>query len=210
MKKQILYIHGGNAYVEYDNFLQDLKNKTLRDLPTSSKNKIWAETLEGELGNNFEIFTPTMPNKQNAKYQEWKIWLERYFPYLRDDIVLVGWSLGGMFLLKYLSEETFPVKIRAFYCLASPSGWFDTEGILEGEDGGDFRFSKDILKKIENKVEKINLWHSEDDFVVPFSEFRALAKELPKAETKTFSDKNHFLIENFPELIEAIKEEFKL
>lgn len=207
MKKQILYIHGGDAYTEYNSFIQVLKTRILRDLPSSEKNKIWTETLREDFGESFEIFSPTMPNKQNAKYEEWKIWLERYFPYFKDDIVLIGWSLGGMFLLKYLAEEVFPVKIKSFYCLASPSGWFDTKN-LNGEDGGDFRFSKENLKKIEGKIDKINLWHSEDDFVVPFSELKALKAELPNAKIKTFFNKNHFLIEKFPEIITAVQKDF--
>lgn len=207
MKKQVLYIHGGDSYTNYDNFIQNLKSKPLNDLPFTEKRDIWTNTLSEKLGSDFEVFAPTMPNKQNARYAEWKIWLKRYFPYFKDGIVLVGWSLGGMFLLKYLTKEGFPVKVKAFYSLASPSGWFKVEDPTGG-DCGEFRFSKETLKNIENKVEKINLWHSEDDFVVPYLDFKELKEVLPSAKTKTFVDKNHFLIEEFPELIQALKSEF--
>ena len=62
---------------------------------------------------------PSMPNKQNAAYDEWSIWFEKYFAYLKDDVILIGWSLGGMFLAKYLSDKPFPVKIKSLFLLAA-------------------------------------------------------------------------------------------
>ena len=48
--------------------------------------------------------------------------------------------------------------------------------------------------------------HSQDDFVVPYKHGVALSEALPKAEFVTFEDKNHFLVEEFPELVDKIQE----
>lgn len=94
MKKQVLYIHGGDSFGKYEDFLEDLKVRPVRDPFGLEKKSIWVESLREELS-DFEVLMPTMPNKQNAQYEEWKIWLERHFEFLREEVILVGWSLGG-------------------------------------------------------------------------------------------------------------------
>lgn len=201
MKRQVLYIHGGDSFGKYEDFLQDLHTKTVRDPFGLEKGGIWAENLRESL-NDFELLMPRMPNSQNAKYEEWKIWFERYFEFLHDDAILIGWSLGGMFLAKYLSEEKIPFKIKAVYLLGAPSGEYTDES---GCDCAGFLFSMENLVNITRQVEEVNVWHSEDDFVVPFEELELYKKSLPEAKVMTFSDKNHFLIPEFPELVNSIK-----
>lgn len=198
MKKQVFYIHGGDSYTKYEDFLHDLSAKTIRDPFGLERKVIWTEKLRETLGAEFEVLMPTMPNKQNAKYEEWKIWFERHFAYLRDGVILVGWSLGGMFLAKYLTENKFPVTIKSVYLLGSPSGEFVG-------DCGDFSFSMENSVNLTENLEKINVWHSEDDFVVPYQEFNLYKKHWKSANFVSFTDKNHFLVEELPELIDAIK-----
>jgi pimeloyl-ACP methyl ester carboxylesterase len=61
-----------------------------------------------------------------------------------------------------------------------------------------------VLELLKNKGIAIEIWHSKDDFVVPFSAARAYKSALPSARTRFFEDKNHFLIAQFPELVDAI------
>ena len=112
MKQQVFYIHGGNAFSDYQDYISYLKTREIRDLPSSERTKKWSSTLAEDLGENFEVFTPAMPNKQSAKYQEWKIWFERHFEYLSDNLILIGGSLGGYFLAKYLVENDLPFKLK--------------------------------------------------------------------------------------------------
>ncbi len=201
MKKQVLYIHGGDSFGKYEDFLQDLRTKTVRDPFGIERKSIWVENFRENLG-DLEVLMPKMPNSQNAQYEEWKIWFERYFEFLRDDVVLVGWSLGGMFLAKYLSEENFPFKIKAVYLLAAPSGEFTDE---LGNNCASFKFSMENLVNLTRQAEEVNVWHSEDDFVVPFEEFELYKKFAPEAKFVSFTDKNHFLIPELPELLDSIK-----
>ena len=201
MKKQVLYIHGGDSFGKYEDFLQDLQTKPIRDPFGLERKSIWVDNFRENLS-GFEVLTPVMPNKQNAQYKEWKIWLERHFEFLHDDVVLVGWSLGGMFLAKYLSEEKFPFKIKAVYLLAAPSGEFTDES---GNNCASFQFSMQNLVNLTKQSEKTFIWHSEDDFVVPYKEFGVYKKNVPEAEFLSFTDKNHFLVPELPELIDSIK-----
>lgn len=202
MKKQVFFVGGGNAFSKYDDFLQSLQTATIRNLPTSQKMDIWTTTLVDDLGDDFEVFLPAMPNKQNAQYQEWKIWFERHFEYLHDEVVLVGWSLGGMFLAKYLTENSLAYKIKALFLLAAPCGACSGE---KGNDCGSFQFAPEILSKLADKAEKVDIWHSKDDFVVPYQHALVYKQYLPEATLVSFEDKNHFLVPEFPELVNKIK-----
>ncbi|MCA9366300.1 alpha/beta hydrolase [Candidatus Kaiserbacteria bacterium] len=202
MKKQVFYIHGGESYSEYDSFINRLQTKDIWDLPGTEKKK-WTQTLARDLGDDFEVFTPRMPNSQNAKYEEWKIWFERHFEYLRDGVVIIGCSLGAMFLYKYFSENTAPVSIKSIILMASPATREELD--FNGEDCGDFVFNMSALRNIPKKAETVTVMHSEDDFLVPFANASLLHEAMPGSQLVTFEDKNHFLIEEFPELVEHIK-----
>ena len=99
MKKkiQILYIHGGMTFKNRKDYLSYLKNKEI-----SIEKKIrWSDDyLDKELGKNFEIIRPRMPLQEDAKYEDWKIWFERYIPLLRNNVILIGGSFGRNFSRK--------------------------------------------------------------------------------------------------------------
>lgn len=204
MKKQVFYIHGGDSFSKQEDFLQSLKTVTLRDLPDKVKEESWKANLPSELGEGYEVFMPSMPNKQDANFTEWSIWFERHFEYLRDGVILVGCSLGGMFLAKYLSENDLPFKPGRVFLLAAPCGYYTSN---DGNDCGTFQFPREALKSLQNKGLNIEIWHSKDDFVVPFDHALEYAAALPDSKTRFFEDKNHFLLPTLPELIEAIKAE---
>ena len=201
MKKQVFFIHGGDAFSKYEDYLASLMTLPLA-LPDDENTERWTKTLAVDLGEDYEVFMPSMPSKYNARYHEWSLWFERYFLYLRDGADLVGWSLGGMFLAKYLSEHDLPFVPGRVYLLAAPCGYFSSP---DGNDCGTFQFDKECLKNLQNKGFNIEIWHSKDDFVVPFEHALEYATELPGAKSHFFEDKNHFLVANLPELIEAIK-----
>ncbi len=202
-KQQVFYIHGADAFSDYGKFLEYLKVIPVTDLPDSEPPKRWSKTLREDLGADFEVFTPQMPNKLNAKYPEWKIWFERHFEYLRDDIILVGWSQGGYFFSKYLIENDLPFTVKKLILIAAP---FENNTMAEdGEDGGDFAFDTSKASMLQGKIKHIELFHSKDDFVVPYNHVLKYKAALPKAQVVTFEDKNHFLVDTFPELLNSIK-----
>ena len=133
MNQQVFYIHGGRSYTKHEDYIEDLRTNPLRSASDKAGKQMWPDILRNELGEGYKVFVPSMPNKQNAKYEEWKIWFERHFEFINDDVILVGWSLGGAFLAKYLSENTPPFKIKALITLAAPFDYFVSEGSREDE-----------------------------------------------------------------------------
>lgn len=203
MKHQLLYVHGGDSFKSKEAFLEHLRTVPLREVEAGGERpRRWPEAMITELLSDFTIFTPNMPNKQNADYLEWKVWLERYLALAGDGVVLVGWSQGGYFLAKYLAENAVSLKIQALLLVAAPAGVINDWG----GDNPVWQFDMNKLAAVvREKGIKTFIFHSEDDPVVPFSHAEKYAKALPEAVLVRFSDRGHFLIPEFPELVEAIK-----
>ncbi len=195
MNQQIFAIHGGDAFETYEEYLAALRSINL-DLGRATF-KGWKQQLPDVLGDAFEVIEPRMPNPQNAKYLEWKIWFEKHIPFIRDGVILIGHSLGGIFLAKYLSEETFPKMIRATLLVAPPFS-------LSQDTLGDFALTLP-LAMVEKQAGEVYLFQSKDDEIVPYSNVESYAKELPHAHVMTFEDRGHFHVTEFPELVEIIK-----
>lgn len=198
-KQQILLIHGGTTYETHDKYLSALKNKKLK-LEYILSRRDWKTELQDQLGDNFSVYVPQMPNKQNSQYEEWKIVFEKVVDLLDDNFILIGHSLGGIFIAKYLSEDKIKRKIKKTFLLGTP---FDDEG-MEQEPLYSFTRVGD-LKNLEKQAGELHFYHSEDDFAVPFSHVKKYKKELPNAKIREFTDRNHFLQERIPELIDDIK-----
>ena len=195
--KQLVFIHGGESFDSYDEYLNALRSWEYE--PELEVQKRWKNTLAERLGGDWQVFAPTMPSKYNAKYLEWSIWFEKVIPHLHDGVVLVGHSQGGIFLAKYLNEHRLPIAVRATYLIAAP---FDTEGT--DYTLGDFALPDSLNGLVRNGGEVV-IYHSEDDPVVPFNAFGKYVALLPQARTRVFKDRGHFLQTEFPELIEDIK-----
>jgi len=198
MKKQVIVIHGGTTFDTYEEYISYLKNREI-SLEKFKTLKNWKNSLEKELGADFEVFVPRMPNGTNARFEEWKIWLERMIPFLDTEVILVGHSLGGVFLAKYLSLNLLPKKIEAVLLVAAP---FDNTKNMESL--GDFALPVS-LEKFSGQAKKIYLFHSQDDPSVPFEQVNKYKKVLPNSEVVVFADRQHFDQESFPELVELLK-----
>ena len=149
MKQQILVIHGGDTFDTHKDYLSFLKNREI-SLDRLRLKREWKDTLSEKLGENFDVLSPRMPNGTNARYKEWKIWFERVIPFIDKGVIFIGHSLGGIFLAKYLSENTFPVKIKATILAAAP---FDDEE--SDESLSDFKLPPS-LKKFSEQGGEIN------------------------------------------------------
>lgn len=201
-KVQIFIIHGGMTFKNRKDYLHFLKT---REISMEEKMSWTNDYLKKKLGKDFEIIKPNMPLRENAKYEEWKIHFERHFPQLKNNIILIGSSLGGIFLAKYLSENKFPKKILSTYLICPP---FDNN-LPEEELVGGFKL-KSNLSLIEKNSKNLKLLFSEDDDVVPISHSEKFRKKLKNANIVIYESKNgHFKISEFPEIIKMIRADIK-
>jgi predicted alpha/beta hydrolase family esterase len=199
MKRQIIVIHGGTTFKTYRGYISFLKNRPI-NLDRLRSKRDWKDTLQEKLGENFEVLTPRMPNGTNARYKEWKIWFERIIPFFRRNVILIGHSLGGIFLAKYLAENKIPKKIKSTILVAAPFDDSDKE-----ESVTEFKLPLS-LEKFAEQGGRIYLVQSKDDPNVSFAHLEKYKRALPKAETMIFNDRGHFRQETFPEMIRLLKQ----
>ena len=199
MKKQVFIIHGGDTFKTYEEYLLFLKDWEIDFEKYKENKKNWKINLQEELGDEFEVIAPKMPNKINAKYLEWKIWFEKFIPYITEGVILVGHSLGGSFLVKFLSENDMPKKIRGTFLVAPV---YDEDS--DYYSLADFKLP-DNLSGFEKQGGQIFIYHSEDDPVVPFNNLGKFKEKLISAKTIIFKNKQHFGQEKLPEIVKDIK-----
>lgn len=191
--RQVVVIHGGTAYASYDAYLAALETAVV-DEASLHQRPGWKSTLADALGGGYEVLLPRMPNAQNARYREWKLWFEKHVPFLRPGAILVGHSLGGAFLGTYLNEMPLPVRVSGTLLVAAPYDSDGEQAIPEFAIAGP-------LDQFAQQGGAITLYHSTDDPVVAYREVEKYTAALPHATVRTFEDRQHFNQETFPELV---------
>ena len=194
--KQVIVIHGGNTFSNYEDYLHHLSTKPI-NIDRLKYQTYWKERLQEDLGREYEILLPNMPNATNARYSEWKLWFENLTSVITDGCILVGHSLGGIFLAKYLAENQFPSKIAATILIAAPYNDESQEHL------GDFKLDG-ISEQFSAQAGKVALFFGKDDPVIATAESEKYKKDLPDADFHITSAPDHFMRPEFPELIELI------
>jgi predicted alpha/beta hydrolase family esterase len=201
MKRQVVLIHGGDPYDSYGQYIASLKKIKIDWKRMQVKG--WKESLQAQLGPKFSVLAPRMPNSMNAKYLEWKIWFEKFIPYMNSEVIFVGHSLGGIFLPKYLSLNRFSKKIKGIFLVAPPF-----EGNGPRDPMADFILPKNMSRFAKYRA-IVHLYHSTDDKIVQTSDFQRYLKVLPEAQVRIFKDRGHFTGQKFPEIVKDIKSLYK-
>jgi predicted alpha/beta hydrolase family esterase len=196
--KQIVLIRGWIAKENYKDFYDFVEKEEYT--PYKAETKRWNKNLWKILWEEYEIFSIPNINKRFADYRAWKITFEKVFPFLKNDVIFIGHSLGWTFLTKYFEENNQILEKTKKIILVAP--WFRDNQIWEVLWTFDFDKKLENFKKIQDKV---TIFGSKDDFVVKFIDIESFMNVLPKAKYKVFENKWHFLQEDFEELIEEIK-----
>ena len=200
MKKQVVLIRGGETFDTYEQFISFLKSYEPDFGKLTAQG--WKETLGTSLGTDFEVVMPKMPNSLNAKYLEWKIYFDKLVPFFNKEVVLVGNSLGSLFLAKYLSENVLPKKILGLFLVGAPYDAADSEYSL-----ADFTIPKN-LNGLSKQSQNIHFYYSSDDPIIPRPDMDKYKTALPQVQFSLLDDRGHFTQESFPELVEDIKKAF--
>lgn len=196
MPYQILLIHGGDAWETQEEYIAALKAKEVTLERLLSRD--WKANLQDRFGTAVQVIMPRMPNSQNARYAEWKIYFEKIVPLFNDNLILIGHSLGGIFLAKYLSEEHIAKKIKATFFVAAPYNTAEIHPLV------DFNLEND-LHGVSEQGGRLMFFQSHDDQVVPFSNVKDYQKVLPTAEYHLTEQGGHFNQPSFPELEQVLE-----
>ena len=195
--QQIIIIHGGTTFHDYDAYLKSLSEKKL-DINRFIYKPKWKEQLQSDLGSEYQVLTPSMPNSSNAVYGEWKLWFEHISGLFQDNCILIGHSLGAVFLAKYLSEQTLPVKVKATILVATP---YDDES---KEDLTDFKI-KTLSSRLTRQAGRLVFFNGNDDPVISSADLLKYQTQVPSAEFIILPASDHFVRAEFPELLNLLK-----
>jgi len=133
-----------------------------------------AASLRKALGAEYDVRYPQMPDESNPDQQTWRVKIASELEKLDGRVILVGHSVGGSTLLKYLSEENVEKPIAGLFLLAAPSR---DEADWNFED---LKLPSDLAAKL-SWIPQIFLYHNRDDEVAPFKHLALHAARLPGA-----------------------------
>jgi len=190
MKKQVVFISGGEVFDTREDFKKWLlgpESDFMLPSPGTEPMSFWSRNLQEDLGDEYEVLSISMPLKQHAHYDEWKIWFEKHIQFMQEDLVLIGWSLGANFLIKYLSENTLEKNMMSLHLVAGCTNEF------KAKDG--------FMIPVQNTF----VYHAKNDEIVGYEEALKIKEYNPEISLVTYEDKGHFLVEHIEELIANIK-----
>jgi predicted alpha/beta hydrolase family esterase len=157
-----------------------------------------ASFLHDALGETYDINYPTMPNEYDPDYDLWKIKFDQELNKIEGKVVLVGHSVGGFLLLKYLSKNKIDTNITGMFFIAIP---FVGKGGWKFED---MALDKDFATKLPSGA-PVFFYHCNNDEIVPFSHLALYAKELPLATIRKIAGRGHQLNNDLSEVVQDIK-----
>ena len=134
----------------------------------------WFPWLKSELETRgYLVKVPQFPNPDKPSFINWLAELEKYQSLITKDCILIGHSLGGLFLLRVLERLDEPV--RGAFFVAAPIGikpirYYDSDKSFSG-----FEFDWD---KITSNAKFFAVFHSDNDPYVCLENGKELAKHL--------------------------------
>jgi uncharacterized protein len=184
MKSTVFIFHGTEGYPE-ENWFPWLKEK-----------------LESR---GCKVIVPQFPSPPvvPAKISEWFEVLKKYEENLNENTILIGHSLGGVFVLKVLEKLDSPIK--GAYLTGTPIGIlpilnYDRDNAFSGFD---FNW-----EKIKQNAKHFEVFQSDNDPYVGLDNGKELAKNLG-VELNFIPNGGHFNKKagylSFPELLETIE-----
>jgi uncharacterized protein len=166
VQKSVLFIHGagGGAY---------------------AADRALANSLQHALGTAYHVEYPQMPDEENAPYLEWAAEIDSRLRAATSAVALVGHSVGGSVLLKYLCDRKPERRIAGLFAIATPY-W-----------GADKFWRWEEVTLPENAASKLAchgplfLYHSRDDEVVPFTHLGLYEARFPTATIRALDGRGH-------------------
>lgn len=151
--------------------------------------------LRSALAGEFDILFPLIEKPGAPSYDKFKKMFAAAFATIDEPVILIGHSLGGSTLLKYLSEERPGITPAALFLISTPH-W--KSNMKEFELKAGFQAS---LKDIP----AVFLYHSKGDTTVPFGNLQFYKDAFKAAVVRELPGEEHVFSKGLPELVADIK-----
>ena len=179
MKKEIFFVHSAGP----QNDEQGSNN--------------FAKGLSKSLGNSYRVYHPLMPDPENPRYMAWKMALQSALPVGGNKAALIGHSLGGSVIIKYLTEGLCQVPLAGLFLVGAPY-WG-----MRGWPMDEFKLQHDFHTKLP-PIDKVFIYHSRNDKWVPYSHGLAYVNALPGSVLRSIDGNDHEFSEGLPVLVNDI------
>lgn len=180
MPHQVLFIQGGGegTHDEWDDKL--------------------VASLGRELGPDYEIRYPRMPDEGDPNYARWKAKLEQEIDGLDEGAMLVGHSIGGTILINSLAETPPARSLSGVFLVAVP---FVGEG---GWPSDDIESMSDLGKRLPPQL-PVHVYHGSDDETAPLEHAALFAQAIPQAVVRRLTGRDHQLNDDLSEVASDIR-----
>jgi predicted alpha/beta hydrolase family esterase len=179
MTKKVLFIQGGgnSAHDDWDDKL--------------------VASLARDLGPNYDIRYPRMPNEAEPRYSAWKRAIAREISRLDKGAIIVGHSLGGAMLIHAVAGDPPKQKLAGIFLLAAP---FIGPGGWPSED---IKASTHLGARLPDTA--IFLYHGTNDETAPVAHVALYAAAIPQARVRRLEGRDHQLNNDLSEVAADIR-----
>ncbi len=157
------------------------------------------ESLRRELGPDYEVRYPVMPNEADPQFAAWRVALEREIAALPAGAIIVGHSIGGTILVNVLAERAPAVELGAIALVAAP---FVGHG---GWKSDDIEPPSDLAARLPAGV-PVFLYHGDKDTSAPVAHVALYAAAIPHAHVRRLAGRDHQLDNDLSEVASDIRE----
>ena len=154
--------------------------------------------LKAALSQECEIHFPKIEDPEAPTYEMWKMMFDDVFRTISKPLMLIGHSLGGSMLVKYLSEEQPDTDITALFLVATPA-WGKRDWKV-----AEFMLRKDFQGSVGH-IPRIYLYHCINDEIVPFGHLDFYKKAFQTATVRALDGNDHAFANGLPELVADIR-----
>lgn len=186
--KNAIILHGRPGKQEY-----------YSDKYPSASNSHWLPWLQKQpLMRDIPTQTPEVPNAYKRYYPTWCQEFERYD--ITPETILVGHSLGGGFMVRWLSEHK-DVKVGKVVLVAP---WLDPDNV-DQDNFFDFTIDPDLASRTAG----LTIFNSDNDAADILSSVKTLQTVVKGIKLRDFHNYGHFTLGSmgtveFPELVEEL------
>jgi predicted alpha/beta hydrolase family esterase len=158
----------------------------------------FAARLREELGPDYEVLFPLMPEPHEPHYVPWSERLGEILNELDGRVVLVGHSLGGSVALRHLAETGDWERIAGLVLVATPfwgtSDWEAEWALPEG------------WPDEATELPATYLFHSRDDEEIPITHLDRYSERLPDATARSLDGNGHLFDRgDLSQILDAIR-----
>ena len=179
MTRHVLFIHGGGQGAH-------------------EEDRKLAANLQDVLGTAYDVRCPKMPDEDRPEYEAWRKQIAEELAALDGEVVLVGHSLGGSIVLKYLAEERVEKPVAGIFLIAAP--YWGTEDWEVSE----YELRDGFASKLPEGLPMF-FYHSRDDEWVPFVHLAMYKERLPQATFREFDGRGHQFNDDMSEVARDIE-----